>query len=333
MKNLYLILLAGILFSCTTDQNKENEEKSTEIKGKYLGQTPPQKEAKLFAPDFISTGMYERDAAFSPDGKEFFFTVQLSRAFFTIACSKQVNGIWQAPEIASFSGKYMDGEPVFHPDGKRLFFASNRVDNTSENVKDYDIWYVERNKNNEWGEPQNIGAPVCSEANEFYPSFTQDGTLYFCTKNENSLGGEDIFFAEYKNGKFNEPINLGAPVNTPADEYNAFIAPDGSYLMYTTHGYGQGVGGGDLFIAFINNDGSWQQPKYFDEKVNSKYFEYCPSLSYDGKYIFFTSHRMDENLKYSKMTYKKLHEVYDSPQNGNGDIYWVDASIIEDMRE
>ena len=332
MKNLFLLLFAGLLFvSCTTNNKEKAANKGFE--GAYLGQQSPGKQAKLFAPEFISTGMYERDAAFSPDGSEFYFTVQLSRAFFAIACTKSIGGFWQEPEIAGFSGKYMDGEPVFHPDGKRLFFASNRVNNTSDNVKDYDIWYVERTANNDWGAPVSIGEPVNSPANEFYPSFTKDGTLYFCANRNGSIGGEDIFCSEYANGKYLDPVNLGESINTLADEYNASVAKDGSYLIYTTHGHGQGVGGGDLFISFKNQKGSWEKPLNFSKEVNSEYFDYCPSISYDGKYLFFTSHRMNENLKYSKMSYKKLQQIYQSPQNGNGDIYWVDISIIEDMKK
>jgi Tol biopolymer transport system component len=132
----------------------------------------------LLAEGIICTGQGERDFALSPDGNEMFYTLQAPQAgvFQTIIYRvKEAPGKWSAPAIAPFAGNYSDLEPAFSPDGKKLFFASNRPVSGTK-MKDFDIWVVEK-KNGRWGVPQNIGSPVNTEADEFYPSITNSGNL------------------------------------------------------------------------------------------------------------------------------------------------------------
>jgi hypothetical protein len=126
--------------------------------------------AKLFGEGIVSTGMYERDMAISPDGKEMFYTIvgPLNAFSAIIYLQKDEKNNWSKPEVASFSGEYSDMEPAFTKDGKKLFFVSNRPV-TGDSVNDFDIWYVEK-MNGQWVHPVNIGMPVNTHANEFYPS-------------------------------------------------------------------------------------------------------------------------------------------------------------------
>lgn len=326
--SLYFIILLFI-FSCTEKKTRKSIDiNKTPHQGAYIDDTLPKDSALLFAKNFISTGMNERDAAFSPGMKEFYYTIQITRNFVAIVYSKKIDGNWSQPEIASFSGKYKDLEPVFHPNGKKLFFVSNRPAEEGQEINDFDIWYVDRNEG-QWSEPKNIGKPVNTDNNEFYPSFTNDGTLYFCTKSENSIGGEDLFYSSIVNDKFTEPKNMGDSINSKYDEYNAHISPDGSFIIYTTHGWGKGYGSGDLYIAFKDQNGQWRSPVNMGHKINSPYFEYCPSLSPDGKYLFFTSHRLNTAIQYQEMTYNGLQKIYNSPGNGNGDLYWISTEIFK----
>jgi len=112
---------------------------------------------KIFAAGIVSTNLSERDAVFSPDGNEFYFTLW-SGKFGTIVFVKQENGQWLPPRVAPFSGKYSDLEPFVAADGRRLCFASNRPLEAGGEAKDYDIWFVER-EGERWGAPKNIGAP------------------------------------------------------------------------------------------------------------------------------------------------------------------------------
>ncbi|MEJ2722831.1 MAG: hypothetical protein P8181_17085, partial [bacterium] len=88
--------------------------------GDYVGQTPPGTTPKLFAPGFISTGLYERDVAMTPDGNELYFGL-MSGGYVMIAVTKRVNGEWTRPEIAPFCSDpdAYDLEGCITPDGKR----------------------------------------------------------------------------------------------------------------------------------------------------------------------------------------------------------------------
>ncbi|HPR33254.1 MAG TPA: hypothetical protein PLK12_14235, partial [Prolixibacteraceae bacterium] len=97
--------------------------------------------ATLLEPGIISTPLSERDAAHSPDGRQFFFSVQLTRELSTLCFSEKRGGKWTKPRVPEFSGTYMDIEPVFHPDG-RLFFCSNRPLPGENEAGDFNIWYV-----------------------------------------------------------------------------------------------------------------------------------------------------------------------------------------------
>ena len=321
-----LPFVAIMLLAQCTDKKNESVEKNP------FTWKAPIDEPELFAEDVIATGMNERDAALSPDGKAFYYTVQYNREINAIAYTQLIKGRWTNPKLVSFSGEYEDLEPVFHPDGKRLFFVSNRPLKDGNEPKDFDIWYVKKEADG-WSEPINPGSPLNTSVNEFYPSFTSNGTIFFCAKRENSIGGEDIFYSETKNGKYLPPKNPGDSINTKSDEYNAFVSPDGSFLMYNTHGRGEGYGSGDISIAFKNDKGEWKKPINMGEKVNSEYFEFCPSLSPDGKYFFFTAQRMSKNMTSGSYTYKDLREWHNQPENGNGDIYWMDAGFLEELRK
>ncbi len=99
---------------------------------------------------------------------------------------------WSEPETAAFSGAYKDLEPAFSPDGKKLFFVSKRPVSGSVEKKDYDIWYVEPEKG--WENAINLGSPVNSDEDEYYPSIASNGNLYFTAKYNDSFGLEDIYF-------------------------------------------------------------------------------------------------------------------------------------------
>jgi len=312
------LLLTVLLLCCSTAKAQQASQ-------------PQQLQARLFAPGIISTGMYERDGALSPDGQTFYYTLRYRRDMAGIAHSKKVKGTWGEPQMASFSGEYYDLEPVFHPDGKRLFFVSNRPVDETDSTGDFNIWYVTLTPNG-WSEPVNPGPPLNRKGNEFYPSFTRDGSLYFTAEREHTHGGEDLYVCDYDGSRYMPPRNLGDSINTSKGEYNSFIAPDGSYIIYTSDGMGPGYGSGDLYIAFRDEKGVWRKAVNMGEAVNSEAFEFCPSLSPDGQYLFFTSQRKDQQIKQKPMNYTRLKTFQGKPGNGNGDIYRIDIGIIDQIR-
>ncbi len=321
---VFLVFMV-VFYSCQNQTQTPGEKEFPVISGEYLGQTPPGQQAELFAPGIISSGMADRDIAISPDLKEIYYSV-LEKPHYSIVFMRKEGDAWTRQEIAPFSGQYDDCEPQFSPDGKRLYFCSNRpLDGVGE-PKDYDIWFVERSGNT-WSEPQNPGSPINSEKNEFYPSMTNEGTIYF-TSHTMSL-----YRSRWKNGSYSTPEKLSDKVNSGRGEYNSFISPDESYLIFTSHGWDKGVGRGDLFICYRKNDDSWSKAVNLGTGVNSVVADMCPTVSPEGKYLFFSSMRTIEKFDPNPVkSFDELQTNSQKPQNGRMDIYWVDASIIEQSR-
>ena len=194
-----------------------------------------------------------RDIAMSSEGDEIYFSVQsyVDEVSF-IAFSKKGNNKWTEPEIVNFSGKNFDIEPFLSSDGLKLYFASNRpLNNADDKTKDFDIWYVQReNKSSKWSSPINLGEPINSPANEFYPSIAKNNNFYFTCDERGTKGKDDIFFSEWKNGKYSEPFSLSDSINSDGYEFNAFVAPDESYIIFTAYQREDGFGSGDLYISY-----------------------------------------------------------------------------------
>jgi Tol biopolymer transport system component len=320
-----------VLTSCTKTHVPRSVQKFSNISGEYVGQSIPDSIPKLFAPGLISTGFRERDAAFSKDGSEFYFTL-MAKGSGVLLFVKEVNNKWTKPEIVSFSGKYSDLEPFISGDNSKIYFVSNRPLNEGGEVKDYDIWSAERTDDG-WSEPQNIGVPISTDKDEFYPTITSNGTIYFTAAYDDAVGGEDIYMSEFVDGKYQSPKNILGGVNSKRGEFNSYVSPDESFLIYSTWGRDDGFGGGDLYISFMNENGNWGEPKNMGSKINSKFLEYCPAFSPDGKYFYYTSSKSDKNLgDANELTYQKLVTLLNQPQNGDTDIYWIESSFIESLR-
>jgi hypothetical protein len=134
----------------------------------------------------VSMDHHERDKAISTNGKEMFYTIQGAGNSFSVLIHRKKKGNrWSAPEVASFSGRFSDLEPAFNHDGSQLFFCSNRSlqgdSIQGDSIKDYDIWLVSK-ANGVWGNPQNVGKPVNTTADEFYPSVVANGNLWASLK-------------------------------------------------------------------------------------------------------------------------------------------------------
>lgn len=309
------------------------QDKFAVLKGPCLGQKPPGMTAEIFAPGIVSTEHSEFCSVFSPDGSEFYWSLS-GAPYPVIAAIRQNNGRWTEPEIASFSGKYLDYDMAFTPDGKRLFFCSRRpLDGNGPPTDNTDFWFVER-QGTGWSEPKHLEGPVNSKAQEYYPIFAQNGILYFSSTRSGGYGGADIYRALFEDGGFLEPENLGPPINTENFEGDLYIAPDESYIIVTCYGKSDSLGSGDLYFSFRREDGSWSPLKNMGASVNTAANEHCPMLSPDGKYLFFSSGRT-RHPDYSKtaITFREKTEMMNSWGNGrNEDIYWVDARIIDILK-
>mgnify|MGYP001179608342 CR=1 FL=1 len=284
-----------------------------------------EKNVEPFLTEIFSQFPNVRDLAISSEGDEIYFSVQsyVDEVSF-IATSKKINDVWSNPEMVSFSGKYFEIEPFLSSDGLKLFFASNRpLTNNDDKTKDFDIWYVQReNKNAEWSSPINLGEPINSPANEFYPSIANYNNFYFTCDERSTKGKDDIFFSQWKNGKYLEPISLSDSINTEGYEFNAFIAPDESYILFTAYQREDGFGSGDLYISYKVSDSIWTKAKNLGPEINSNKMDYCPFVDSKTNTLYFTSKRSEIN--YSNSGYSSIQSFLNDMkkyENGLSRIY------------
>jgi len=295
--SLWLVLLAGF------GAEKATAKDFPSLKGPYLGQEQPGMMPEVFAPGIISTKENELNAVFSPKGDEFYFAIHLPKPEdrYVIMVSRQVEGIWTRPEVAPFSGQYTDVDMTFSLDGKHLYFCSKRPV-PQDPSPDYDIWVVHRSQNGGWSEPENLGLPVNTKGSETYPTFTNNGRMYHSSSREGGRGSKDIYYSTITEGEYSNPVNLGEAINSQFGEGDTFVAPDESYMIVTHWGGPKGEG---LFISFKKQDGNWTKSIDMESILKRNIVGGCPMVTPDGKYFFYTS---------------------------EGQIYWVDAKIIEQCR-
>lgn len=229
---------------------------------------------------------------FLPDGKIVYFARSNPETRkSTIMKSIFREGIWTSPVVAEFSGKYSDGDPFISPDGLRIFFWSTRpVDGSDNPSRSSNIWVADKTPSC-FGNPVFLGRKLKIPAGGA-PVVSNKGTLYFFTGQGDSTGGTDIFKSIPDKGEYSGIINLGKPINTRYSELDAFIAPDESYIIFSSNRPG-GIGKLDLYLSWYS-DGKWSEPVNLGDKINSSADEYCPSVSHDGKYFYFTSSRESE---------------------------------------
>jgi Tol biopolymer transport system component len=227
-------------------------------------------EPQLFAENVISTADDESHPAFTPDGRTLYFLKNdPSFNHWTIVVSHEQNGKWSTPEVAPFSGQFSDTDPFITLDGQRFFLISTRPV-SGKAKEDTDIWMMsgegaapEAGAGNKtagsWSAPQHLAA-VNSDANEWFPTVSKNGNLYFGSERPGGKGRCDLYVSRLVDGKYQTPKNLGEPINTAANEVEPFIAPDESYIIFAGTGLPESRGAYDLYVSF-RRDGAWTNPR------------------------------------------------------------------------
>jgi len=310
VKTLYISIMLVLGFSGSAQPQNSD---FPVLKGHYLGQTPPDDKPLLFAPGIISTGKEHSAAMFSPDGSEIWFGRLQPEKIYTM---KRVENRWMPPDIAPFCDNFKYLYPVLTRDGRRIFFTSDRPIKQNDRHRargQGDLWMVERTSDG-WSGKVHLDDHLNFSIMNSCGSQAADGTLYFSAKVKNR--SHDIFLSRLIDGSFSAPESLDG-INSVAPEHCPFIALDESYLIFAS--FHHSLGRSDLFISFRDQDGNWGKPKNMGSKINSAYKDEYPYVTLDGKYLFFNSNRP------SALNQKPIEE-------GPGNIYWVDAAIIEDFR-
>lgn len=309
---LVLIIFSVLLSACEV-------RKQLLPRGAFLGLTPTDKPQLL--PRFINSGMIEFNGTFNAEGTEFYYTTDIPRHGMIVHTQMLPDSSWSAPALAAFSGTYSDYDPLFSPDGNRLYFSSGRpAPGKSEGSSG--IWFVER-MHNGWTDPVYIPLGALSA---FYSSVTSKGKVYF------NAGSPGKLYSARKTAEQYQVEPLVQMLDSLQSELDPFIAPDESYLIF--RGYGdRSYGRADLFISFHLN-GQWTPAENLGSEINSTAQEVCPYVTTDGRFFIFSSDRLAEPYPLQPGTpIAEFQDKFGTSDNAQQNIYYMSADFIEDFRK
>ncbi|MFC6876492.1 OmpA family protein [Flavobacterium myungsuense] len=212
--------------------------------------TVPEKFAKN-----INSRFHESTPVFTKDGLSMYFT---RNNFNNGKKGKDANkitllkiykatlkeGKWNNAQELPFNN---DGYSVAHPtlsaDEKTMYFASDMPGTYGQS----DIWKVAINTDGSFGTPENLGATINTEGKESFPLITNENELYFATDGHPGIGGLDIFMSRMNaDGSFKAPINIGAPANSPQDDF-AYLIDTKTRKGFLTSNRDGGKGYDDIY--------------------------------------------------------------------------------------
>jgi hypothetical protein len=261
-------------------------------------QNPPETDPRLFAPLQVSTGRGERCITFSPDMTELFHQRNVRPGVSSIVIREIEDGSWTQGNTAPFAGVTgrHDCGPAFTDEGDTLVFYSNRpAGPDAADRRDFNFWSITRSKSG-WTPPRALGPEINSPFDDEDISFTSGGVASFSSSR---TGDYDIYRTQLGQNGDTVPERLGASVNSPFFDGHPCIAPDESFLIFSSGGRPDEIGNADLYVSFRDSSDNWSPARILDARINTTSHEAAPTLSPDGKYL---------------------------------DVYWVDIKIIEDFR-
>ena len=282
----------------------------------YFGQPVPGLTPQLFAPDVVSTNAIELNSVFSSDLKEFFFT-RLIDGTQTMFHSVLIDSAWSAPrELLLFPGgtRAVADDMMVSYDGRELYFLGVHPHQHAAGKPTADIWRS-RKIDGRWSTAEVLPPPISTGASEVYPVVVADGSLYFSSNRAGGVGRSSVYRAQrLGDGRFAEPELVAGPINSEFGVGDPYVAPDERYIVFSSS-RPPSSGSGDLFVSFRGSNGAWEEPVHLGDTINTNETEYCPMVTPDGKYLFFSRR---QGPSFSQAT--------------AGDVYWVDATILHQVR-
>ena len=239
---------------------------------------------------------------FSPnislEGNKFYYTSKrkgntggekdnFNEFFDDIYYTKLKNEKWIKPKKIGYKINTINSDIFccFSPDGNQLYFT-RKVRET------YDIFVSELSPKKKWMSPQKLGININSKENEINAFITSDkNTMLFSSDRPGGYGGYDIYMSEkLSTGEWGKPFNLGPEVNSTYDDICPMLMTDGT-LYFSSKGFDT-MGGFDIFVTTISENGLWAKPENMGYPLNTTYDDvnYTPT-SIDGKKGYYTSAR------------------------------------------
>ncbi|WP_340681023.1 hypothetical protein [Paraglaciecola sp.] len=282
-----------LLFTLTIGSKSFSKDTFSAPQVPYLGQNPPGLIPEIFAPGIVNTNNNrEMEGMFAEDMNAFYFIrrpLGENSKSNVMTVIEYKNNQWQESVV-----KQGVSEPSIAPDGLTVYFAKE---------------YMERT-NTGWSGLKKLGQPF-EKIDIMRLSVSSNGTYYFDTFTPKL--DTPLRYSRLIDGKYEQPKSLGPQFAIGSYNAHPFIAPDESYIIWDSRRE-SGFGTSDLYISYRAADGSWGPSINMGEKINTANAENYPSVSPDGKFLFF-----DRREK--------------SPNNDPSvDIYWVDAQVIENLR-
>lgn len=233
-------------------------------------------EVSLFEPGVVNSTWPEFGISFTASGDTVYFDRTIKdRTRATIMRSIKVDGLWQAPEIAPFSGPTFDVDPYVTPDGS-IFYGSLQIDVERDSLASFDLWFWSGS-----GDPVRLPRPLNSDGNESFLTATADGTLFF---GSNRNGPAQIFRSEFKDGNRQPPEVV--PITSVKNPGNPLISWDGRVLVFASE---DEEGWTELsFACSVGN--AWSAPTLLPDPINSSSMEYAPGVDKEG-FLYFASER------------------------------------------
>jgi outer membrane protein OmpA-like peptidoglycan-associated protein/Tol biopolymer transport system component len=233
--------------------------------------------AKL--PDGINDNVRNEGCiTFSPDGKTMVFAKGNSEkkkgggADVDLYISRFRNNVWSEPIPININTQFKnesdpdarnfswDSTPTFSPDGRTLYFASNRKGGYGGT----DLYSAQMDSRGRFTRVRNLGAEINTPGDEMFPYVAEDAKLYFASDGHAGYGGLDLFVVKRANGK-TQIENLGQPINSVGDDFGIFLfKPDRGFFASNRDG---GKGDDDIY-TFINEDPNLKVVNYYLQGVS-----------------------------------------------------------------
>jgi flagellar motor protein MotB len=146
--------------------------------------------------------------------------------------------------------------------------------------------------------PVSLGNGVNTQDDEYWPSITADGHTLMFTRQVNKANNpgfrgtvqEDFFISQFADKEWQMAFNAGTPLNSIQNEGAQTLSSDGTYMFFTGCNRTDGLGSCDIYFSAFSN-GKWTLPANIGSPVNTNKWESTPSISADGKTLYFSSSR------------------------------------------